>query len=363
VVAGVCIDCGHPIGSGKRACPNCGCPEPMPTKARHKCVACGSGIMSMKQPCTHCGAPDPADPGPIVPAVIRCAQCGNPTHVAAESCRKCRMPSGSFNSSISAPAFQESVEINRAAAEARAISTAMGRQPSSLSNAARGASTGLPPSPTALAAPLWDPTRNPLETMAGHPGQRRVDLDSEQADKPSIFPALFPSLSATAEPPTAALVNRVPCGRCGELQARGTRTCVRCGVADPETADPVERRKPLFGFVHIPTVPAIVTIVGLLALGGFTIFTSLTKEEERKHRIWLALGAKADEMKVAEVEKEAAYIGVSTDVLLRVRFFCLHREQMRPSTAVMRQARANAERDGRDSDNAVSDLARGACGR
>lgn len=317
--------------------------------------------MSVKQPCTHCGAPNPLDPGPVVPAVVRCAQCGHPTHVAAESCRKCRTPNGSFNRSTSAPSFHESVEINRAAAEARAISTAMGRPVSSATS--RGVSGGVASAPTTLAAPLWDPTRTPIDTTSASHAVARAESDPDADERPSIFPPIFPSLSATAEPPTAALINRVPCGRCGELQPRGTRTCPRCGVANPETAEPIQRRKPLFGFVKIPTLPLVVTIVGVIALTAFTIFTSMTKEEERKRRIWLALGSKADAAKVAEVEKEAAYIGVSTDVLLRIRFYCLHRDEMRPSSAVMRQAKLSAERDGRDPEMAVSDLARGACGR
>ena len=321
----------------------------MPTKARHRCVSCGNGVMSVKQACTHCGAPDPLNPGPIVPAIVRCAQCGHPTHVAAESCRKCRTPSGSFTANAAAPSFHESTEFGRVAAESRAISAAMGRQPSG----------GVATAPTTLAAPLWDPTRTPIDVSGASHLPKRPESDIVAAEKASIFP----SLSVTAEPPTASLVNRVPCGRCGEPQPRGSATCGRCGVANPETAEPIERRKPLFGFVNIPTLPLVVTIVGLLALGGFTFYTQLTKEGERKQRVWLALGSKATEAKVAEVEKEAAYIGVSTDVLLRVRFSCLRRDEQRPSSAMLRQVRVNAERNGRDPGMAVSDAARSACGR
>ncbi len=326
----------------------------MPTRARHRCVSCGNGVMTVKQPCSHCGAPDPLDAGPVVPAIVRCQQCGNPTHVAAEACRKCRTPSGGFTPDDAAPSFRESTEISRAAAEARAVAEATGRAQSS-QFAARAASGGMAINPGPLAAPLWDPTRAPIETHA--PVRRPIS-------EPVVFPSPSAGSEAAADPPlSASLVDRIPCGRCGELQPRGTRQCVRCGIADPERAEPLERRKPLFGLVTIPTLPLVVTIVGLLALGALTFYTQVTKEEQRKQRIWQAFGSQASESKIAQLEHEAAVIGVSTDVLLRIRFFCLHREAQRPSAAELRQIRVSAEAGGTDPEKAVSEAARGACGR
>ncbi len=321
----------------------------MPTKARHKCAACGNGVMTIKQPCTHCGAPDPLDPGPVMPAVIRCAQCGNPTHVAAAQCRKCRTASGSFVANAAAPAFRESAEMSRAAAEARGVAAAQGRP----------TSAGHPAQATPLAAPLWDPTKVRPESAAVAP----VPPRRPPSEAAVVFPRAAESEPDPLAPPTAAVSNRIPCGRCGELQPRGTAKCVRCGVDDPINAESLARRKPLFGFVNVPTLPAVVTLLGLLGLGALTIYTHVVKEEQRKQRVWEALGSRASEEKVAALEKEAADIGVSTDVLLRIRFYCLHREPQRPSSAALRQTRIAAERDGRDPETAVSDAARGACGR
>ncbi len=341
MVAGVCIECGHPVGSAKRPCAQCGCAEPMPTKARHRCVSCGNGVMSVKQACSHCGAPDPLSPGPIVPALVRCSQCGNPTHVSASHCRKCRTPSGSFVPNAEPPVSSAPAEPSRPASP--------GRQPST-ERAARSVSGGAPP--TLLAAPLWDPSR------------ARPASPAPASPQPVPVAEPAPDESAPVDaPPTAVLANRVPCGRCAELQPRGTRTCARCGVADPENAEPLAHRKPLFGFVQLPTLPVAVALVGLLGLGGLTAYTRIVKEEQRKQRVWAAFGSRATEQTVANVEQQAASIGVSTDVLLRIRFYCLHREAQRPSDAWLKQARVSAERDGRDPERAVSEVARSACGR
>lgn len=339
VVAGVCIDCGHPVGSGNRPCGHCGCAEPMPTRARLRCVSCGNGVMTAKQPCSHCGAPDPLDAGPILPALARCPQCGNPTHVAAAQCRKCRAPSGCIEPGAATVSWRESAAI----AAARPDATASQRLPS-----ARFGSSAP------LAAPLWDPHRSPLPTHRP---------PSEPQPLPGSVAAAHDADDNLLAPPTADLRNRLPCGRCGELQPRGTRPCPRCGVADPETAEPIAPTKPLFGRIRIPVVPAVVTVVGLLALAGLTGYTRITQEQQRHQRIWQALGSLADEERVAAVVAEASAIGVSTDVLLRVRFICLRHEPERPTTAALRQVRLNAERDGRDPEAAVSEAARLACQR
>ena len=144
---------------------------------------------------------------------------------------------------------------------------------------------------------------------------------------------------------------------------RGTAHCVRCGVADPEDAGAPVARKPVRVLAKVPTVPLIVTIVGVLALAGLTGYTQLIKEQARKQRIWEALGIGATDVKVAEVESDAQFIGVSTDEMLRVRYYCLHRESQRPSIEAMRTVRRAASDAQRDPEAAVTEAAQAACKR
>lgn len=302
----------------------------MPTKARHKCAGCGSGVMSTTQPCTHCGSPTPLDPGPISPAVIRCANCGNPTHVAADSCRRCRTPHPDFLPHADATPLPD-------------------RQAATRAPAAPTTASGAP-----YAAPLWDPERTPLDfsrpqTVPQHLAPRQIEqelLTAKEEPEPHLDPR-----------------DRVPCGRCAELLARGTYPCPRCGAPDPLTAEPIEHKKKFWGRLHIPTVPLVVAILGSLALGVFTLWTDSVKETERRARIWSALGARASDKQVLEIERESAIIGVSSDVLLRIRFYCLHRETERPTTTALRMTRQQAELAGRDAEQAVTDSARLACKR
>ena len=352
MVAGVCIDCGHPVGSGKRPCPKCGCVEPMPTKARHRCVSCGSGVMSVKQPCSHCGAPDPANPGPVTPAIVRCAQCGNPTHVAAESCRKCRAPSNQFDAYTSPLQQRTAPTWSPSSSDVRPAVGPSG--PSDSGASARPPSGAIDRSRAPLAAPLWDPSRTPLE-------RRSSELNA--VPRPKSEPVVAAPEAPVAAQPVGNPEDRVPCGRCGEVQPRGTKPCGRCGAPDPETAEPAPHRKPLLGLVRFPVLPVATTVVGLIALGALTWHTQQLEEEQRKQRIWLAFGARATTAKVQELEHEAQVVGVSTDALLRVRFVCLHRETLRPTTKALLQARLDAEKTGADGDVAVAEAARVACDR
>ena len=200
-----------------------------------------------------------------------------------------------------------------------------------------------------MAAPLWDPVRTPIELRHSDPAA------------PPLGDGLADGFTPTLAPPEAEVRNRFPCGRCGELQARGTLNCARCGVASPETAEPLEVRRPFLGLVRVPTTPLVVTLLGLAALGAFSVYTRSVKDEGRVKRIWQAFGSHASESAVANVEREAELLDVSTDVLLRVRFHCLHHENMRPSTRELLEVRTAATRAGRDPGVAVADFARRAC--
>ncbi len=308
MVAGICVDCGHPVGSGTRMCPHCGCAEPMPAKATHRCVSCGNGLMSDKRPCTHCGAPDPLDSGPIVPALVRCGHCGNPTHVAAANCRKCRTAISQPASNGITPSFHGATETDRTAAAIR--------------NATE--------SQVYVARPIS--------------GGSVVDGGS--------------GVRAAPESARVPAPERITCGCCGELQASGAAICPRCGVASPGSAAPALGRKSGKGFRLWAGA-----IVCLVAAAVLVAHAQVVKAGERKQRIREALGSDGSEDKIAEIVKEAAEIGVSTDALLRVRAHCLSREVPRPAMTELRHASIAAEAVGSDPEIAVMDAAHRACGK
>ena len=177
----------------------------------------------------------------------------------------------------------------------------------------------------------------------------------------TVAPTDLDAFSRASTLPDPALSSRIPCGRCGEPLMPGTTPCTRCGVADPATAEPAAPRKQFFGAVRLPTLPLAVALVGGAAVGILSLYTASVKDTERRNRIWDALGATASEERVQAVEQEAREIGVSTDVLVRIRLACLHRELHRPPTFVLREARLSADRNGKDPEVEVLEVARAAC--
>lgn len=142
---------------------------------------------------------------------------------------------------------------------------------------------------------------------------------------------------------------------------RGTRPCPRCGAEDPETAEPVEAKKRFFGAIQLPVLPLVALVVGGLGFAGLSTYTATVKNNQARNRIWESLGSSATEERVREVEAQAVEIGVSTDVLVRVRFVCLHRELQRPPIHVLREARLSAVRNDKDPEAAVIQVATAAC--
>ena len=218
-----------------------------------------------------------------------------------------------------------------------------------------------PTAPNPVAAPNPLAALNPVAAPNPIASKPAAAAHSNAATQPAA-----PSRRAVREQlghgETERLVNRIPCGRCGELQRRGLDKCPRCGVADPENAEPVAPRK-TFSSLNVPRLPVTVAVVGLLALGAFSVYTHLVKAEERKTRIWQALGSEANETAVRAIMDQAERIGVTTDALLRVRYNCRRREALQPSLDHLRTVASQAARDGRDPDDAVAEAARVMCKR
>lgn len=341
---GVCTHCNKPVGGGLKPCPHCGTPRVAPVAENGRCGTCAKAVSTGRKPCPHCGEPKPYDPaGAPGFRLGRCAQCFKPVSVVAAACAQCgaaRQPQVAAAAVVGGAAAQPVATVPESA-----VSTPTRRV---TAVRCRGCGNPLLPGQTSCVV-----CRTPRQTTAVRCATCGRALAVDEVACP-----VCPPVDAVP-PPVEAVVH---CKTCDGAVAAGQKPCPHCHALDPT----VEYRTPdiVLPPKHSPAlrnrllIGVLVVIAVAVAGGGAALET-----KERRDRIRMAYGASATDAVVAAVEHDAEALGVSTDVLVRVRRACVARPKRQPQRDALAAARATALAAGLDGDVAMIDAARTACRR
>jgi len=305
-----------------------------------RCGACAKDVATGRRACPHCGEPKPFDPaGAPGFRLSRCPQCFKPVSVAAEACAQCvaaRQPQFD-TAAMTVGAKAQPVP----AAPAPAVST-----PARRVTAVRCRSCGNPLLPGQTACIVCRVPRQTTGVRCGTCGRALTPAEI-------VCPVCLPVEAALAVP-------QLHCKTCDGVVQPGQKPCPHCQALDPAKeyqAPAIVLPRDRSRGLGLRLGLGALALLAIAAVGG----GALLQDKERRDRIRMAYGASATDALVATVEQDAEAIGVSTDVLVRVRRVCIARPRKQPGRDVLAAARGRALAAGQNGDLALVEAARAAC--
>ena len=339
-----CVHCNQPVPSTRKTCPHCGKDDPLAKQQVLLCSTCRGIVLAHHTECPHCAAPDPHDAGGPPRRMTRCSACQHNVSRLATRCPKCkaeRHPDGD-GAAPDKPVTRPHDPLRCPTCDAKLVSIeqrCLRCHPLAL------AKTSQTVAPSAGAASV-----DPFDVFPAE----RARLTGGSAVKAIVDPALLKRGAMT-----------LPCVVCGQVVEVHRGPCPHCGTPDPLHVPDIEiKSTPMGQPVRVP-MGLLITGVLVIAIvfGLFQLFGHASDDSGRKRRMWLAFGDKASDAAVAEMEQEAAALGVTTDAMIKVRFACLHADRRRPSTQALLAEAEQGTKDGHNRDEAVVAMAHRVCGR